>query len=82
MARRRGSWRPVGPVVFQSVLGVDAAMGGGPPEDAGPLGRVVASDYFHQLRTPQVAIEIRCFELGPEMVAVFSWSRSCSRPIR
>ncbi|MGN9783276.1 phosphopantetheine-binding protein [Nonomuraea sp. ZG12] len=72
LARRRGSWRPVGPVVFQSVLGVDAAMGGRPPEDAGPLGRVVASDYFHQLRTPQVAIEVRCFELGPEMVAVFS----------
>ncbi|MFB4289543.1 phosphopantetheine-binding protein [Nonomuraea sp. ATR24] len=72
LARRRGSRRPVGPVVFQSVLGVDAAMGGRPPEDAGPLGRVVASDYFHQLRTPQVAIEVRCFELGPEMVAVFS----------
>lgn len=72
LARRRGSWRPVGPVVFQSVLGVDAAMGGRPPEDAGPLGRVVAADYFHQLRTPQVAIEVRCFEIGPEMVAVFS----------
>ncbi|MGP3918486.1 phosphopantetheine-binding protein [Nonomuraea sp. 10N515B] len=72
LARRRGSWRPVGPVVFQSVLGVDAAMGGGPPQDAGPLGQVVASDYFHQLRTPQVALEVRCFELGPEMVAVFS----------
>lgn len=72
LARRRGSWRPVGPVVFQSVLGVDAAMGGRPPEDAGPLGRVIAADYFHQLRTPQVAIEVRCFELGPEMVAVFS----------
>ncbi|GAA2396138.1 hypothetical protein GCM10010404_62270 [Nonomuraea africana] len=72
LARRRGSWRPVGPVVFQSVLGVDAAMGGHPPEEAGPLGRVVASDYFHQLRTPQVAIEVRCFELGAEMVAVFS----------
>jgi hypothetical protein len=72
LARRRGSRRPVGPVVFQSVRGVDAAMGGGPPQDAGPLGRVVASDYCHQLRTPQVAIEVRCFELGPEMVAVFS----------
>ncbi|MFI7439150.1 condensation domain-containing protein [Nonomuraea indica] len=72
LARRRGSRRPVGPVVFQSVLGVDAAMGGRPPEDAGPLGRVVATDYFHQLRTPQVAIEVRCFELGQEMVAVFS----------
>jgi acyl carrier protein len=33
---------------------------------------VIAADYFHQLRTPQVAIEVRCFELGPEMVAVFS----------
>lgn len=72
LARRRGTRRPVGPVVFQSVLGVDAAMGGRPPVDGGPLGRVVATDYFHQLRTPQVALEVRCFELGSEAVAVFS----------
>ncbi|GAT67386.1 condensation protein [Planomonospora sphaerica] len=72
LARRRGTWRPVGPVVFQSVLGVDAAMGSRPPEEAGPLGRIIAGDYFHQLRTPQVALEVRCFEIGDEAVAVFS----------
>lgn len=30
------------------------------------------TDYHHQLRTPQVALEVRCFELGDEAVAVFS----------
>jgi mycobactin phenyloxazoline synthetase len=72
LARRRGTRRPVGPVVFQSVLGVDAAMGGRTPTDAGPLGQVQPTDYVHQLRTPQVALEVRCFELGDEAVAVFS----------
>ncbi|MGF1654376.1 MAG: condensation domain-containing protein [Actinomycetales bacterium] len=72
LGRRRRTRRPVGPVVFQSVLGVDAAMGGRTPTDAGPLGHVVPTDYAHQLRTPQVALEVRCFELGDELVAVFS----------
>lgn len=72
LGRRRRSRRPMGPVVFQSVLGIDAAMGSGPPLDAGPLGTVVETDYFHQLRTPQVALEVRCFELGEQMAAVFS----------
>lgn len=72
LARRRGSRRPPAPIVFQSVLGVDAAMGGTASTDAGPLGTVDIADYFHQLRTPQVALEVRCFELGDEVVTVFS----------
>lgn len=72
LGRRRGTRRPVGPVVFQSVLGVDAAMGGRTPTEGGPLGRMDPTDYHHQLRTPQVALEVRCFELGDEAVAVFS----------
>ncbi|MGK2885047.1 MAG: condensation domain-containing protein [Rhodococcus sp. (in: high G+C Gram-positive bacteria)] len=72
LARRRGTRRPPAPIVFQSVLGVDAAMGGTASTDAGPLGTVDIGDYFHQLRTPQVALEVRCFELGDEVVTVFS----------
>lgn len=72
LARRRGTRRPPSPIVFQSVLGVDAAMGGTASTDAGPLGTVEIADYFHQLRTPQVALEVRCFELGDEVVTVFS----------
>lgn len=72
LGRRRGTRRPMSPVVFQSVLGVDAAMGSRTPTDGGPLGQMQPTDYHHQLRTPQVALEVRCFELGDEAVAVFS----------
>ncbi len=72
LARRRGSRRPQGPVVFQSVLGMDNALGDTGPIDAGPLGQMVPTDYYHQLRTPQVALEVRCFELHDEMAGVFS----------
>ncbi|MEM7674520.1 MAG: phosphopantetheine-binding protein [Myxococcota bacterium] len=72
LARRRGSRRPQGPVVFQSVLGMDNALGDVGPVDAGPLGTMVPTDYYHQLRTPQVALEVRCFELHDQMAGVFS----------
>ena len=72
LARRRGSRRPQGPVVFQSVLGMDNTMGDAGPLDAGPLGRMVPTDYYHQLRTPQVALEVRVFELHDQMAGVFS----------
>jgi non-ribosomal peptide synthetase component F len=73
LGRRRGTHRPVAPVVFQSTLGMDAAIGGAQqPESAGPLGEIVFNDFFHQLRTPQVALEARFFELGSEMAIVFS----------
>lgn len=72
LGRRRATRRPVGPVVFQSTLGMDAAMGSALPTDAGPLGEIRAGEYTHQLRTPQVALETRCFEIDGAMVVVFS----------
>lgn len=72
LARRRGTRRPVGPVVFQSSLGMNSAVGEEQPASAGPLGEVRFKDYYHQLRTPQVALEARLFELDADMMVVFS----------
>ena len=72
LGRRRGTHRPVAPVVFQSTLGMDAAVGAAHPESAGPLGDVAFDDFYHQLRTPQVALEARFYELRAEMAIVFS----------
>lgn len=72
LGRRRGTRRPVAPVVFQSTLGVDAALGSEVPYEAGPLGRIDLLSHHQQLRTPQVALEIRLFELRGELVVVFS----------
>jgi mycobactin phenyloxazoline synthetase len=72
LGRRRGTHRPVAPVVFQSTLGMDAAVGTAQPESAGPLGEVDFDDFHHQLRTPQVALEVRFYELRSEMAIVFS----------
>ncbi|GAB7044645.1 MULTISPECIES: phosphopantetheine-binding protein [Catenuloplanes] len=72
LGRRRGTHRPVAPVVFQSTLGMDAAMGAQQPDSAGPLGQVAMDDFFHQLRTPQVALEARFYELRGSLAIVFS----------
>lgn len=72
LARRRGTHRPVGPVVFQSTLGMDGAIGERHPDAAGPLGEVAFDDFYHQLRTPQVALEVRLYELRDELAVVFS----------
>ncbi|MEU3271214.1 condensation domain-containing protein [Saccharomonospora sp. NPDC006951] len=72
LGRRRGTHRPVAPIVFQSTLGMDAAMGEQVPVTAGPLGRIDMADHEQQLRTPQVALEVRMFELREEMFLVFS----------
>ena len=72
VGRRRGTRRPVAPVVFQSTIGMDAAMGSPLPTEAGPLGRVRPGEYTHHLRTPQVALETRCFEIDEHLVLVFS----------
>ncbi|MFJ1826166.1 condensation domain-containing protein [Streptomyces sp. NPDC088178] len=72
LGRRRGTHRPVAPVVFQSTLGVDAALGSEVPQEAGPLGTIDLLDHHQQLRTPQVALEVRLFELRGELVVVFS----------
>ena len=72
LGRRRGTHRPVAPVVFQSTLGLDAAMGAQQPNSAGPLGELALDDFFHQLRTPQVALEARFYELRGSLAIVFS----------
>ncbi|MBB0246986.1 condensation protein, partial [Streptomyces alkaliphilus] len=72
LGRRRGTRRPVAPVVFQSTLGVDAAIGSEVPGEAGPLGIIDLASHHQQLRTPQVALELRLFELRGELVIVFS----------
>ncbi|MGW6602213.1 condensation domain-containing protein [Streptomyces sp. NPDC055036] len=72
LGRRRGTHRPVAPVVFQSTLGVDAALGSEVPHEAGPLGSIDLLSHHQQLRTPQVALEVRLFELRGELVVVFS----------
>ncbi|PZG21049.1 phosphopantetheine-binding protein [Nonomuraea aridisoli] len=71
LARRRETTRPVAPVVFQSTLGMDAAIGA-QAESAGPLGDLNFDDFHHQLRTPQVALEARFYEMRDELVLVFS----------
>ncbi|GAA2324558.1 condensation domain-containing protein [Streptomyces cuspidosporus] len=72
LGRRRDTRRPVAPVVFQSTLGVDAALGSEVPRSAGPLGTIDLRSHHQQLRTPQVALEVRLFELRDELVVVFS----------
>jgi acyl carrier protein len=72
LARRRDTTRPVAPIVFQSTLGMDAAIGARHPSSVGPLGEISFSDFYHQLRTPQVALEARVYELNDEMAIVFS----------
>ncbi|MDO4609789.1 type I polyketide synthase [Corynebacterium sp.] len=68
MMPRRGSRGAVAPVVFQSTLGMDASLGGDLPVDAGPLGSLDVADYVQGLRTPQVELELRCFDLRGELV--------------
>ncbi|KOX17319.1 condensation domain-containing protein [Nocardiopsis sp. NRRL B-16309] len=72
LARRRDTTRPVAPIVFQSTLGMDAAIGARHPSSVGPLGEISFGDFYHQLRTPQVALEARVYELNDEMAIVFS----------
>lgn len=72
LARRRDTTRPVAPIVFQSTLGMDAAIGARHPSSVGPLGEISFGDFYHQLRTPQVALEARVYELNEEMAIVFS----------
>ncbi|WP_086666096.1 type I polyketide synthase [Lentzea kentuckyensis] len=72
LARLRGTRRPVAPVVFQSTIGLDAALGGERPLTAGPLGHVDISDYVQHIRTPQVFLELRMFELRGELVLNFA----------
>ena len=66
--RRTGRHESAAPVVFQSTLGMDAALGGDLPSDGGPIGTLDICDYHQQVRTPQVRLELRCFELMGELI--------------
>ena len=66
--RRTGRHESAAPVVFQSTLGMDAALGGDLPSDGGPIGTLRIGDYHQQVRTPQVRLELRCFELMGELI--------------
>jgi acyl transferase domain-containing protein/non-ribosomal peptide synthetase component F/thioesterase domain-containing protein/aryl carrier-like protein len=68
LGRRRGTHRPVAPVVFQSTLGMNTMIGGARSNQAGPLGTVAFGDYHQRIRTPQVHLELRVFELDDELI--------------
>ncbi|MDO5093209.1 MAG: SDR family NAD(P)-dependent oxidoreductase [Propionibacteriaceae bacterium] len=69
VGRRTGRSHSIAPVVFQSTLGMDAALGGQLDDRVGPFGRISIGDYHQDLRTPQVELELRCFELDGELIA-------------
>lgn len=69
VSRRTGSSSPIAPVVFQSTLGMDSALGGEPVTDLGPFGHVHLADFHQDIRTPQVELELRVFELEGEFIA-------------
>ncbi|QSB06675.1 type I polyketide synthase [Natronoglycomyces albus] len=68
MARRGGRTSSVAPVVFQSTIGMDAALGGSPTNQAGVLGRVDDATYDQRLRTPQVELELRTYDIQGHLV--------------
>jgi acyl carrier protein len=51
---------------------MDAAIGERQATSAGPLGELDFGDYYHQLRTPQVALEARFWEMYGQMAVAFS----------
>lgn len=69
VGRRTGRSQSIAPIVFQSTLGMDAALGGQLDDRVGLLGKIDIGDYHQDLRTPQVELELRCFELNGELVA-------------
>nr|WP_255414016.1 type I polyketide synthase [Corynebacterium sp. 13CS0277] len=68
LARELGTVQAIAPVVFQSTLGMDSALGGDLARDAGPLGTIDISEFYQQVRTPQVELELRVFELYGDCV--------------
>jgi non-ribosomal peptide synthetase component F/thioesterase domain-containing protein/NADP-dependent 3-hydroxy acid dehydrogenase YdfG len=80
LTRRTGSRRPPAPVVFQSTLGLGAALGGDLDPEAGPLGTVDESDHHQRIRTPQVLLELRLYEVGGELVLALASVDELFRP--
>ncbi|MFP8960545.1 SDR family NAD(P)-dependent oxidoreductase [Streptomyces nanhaiensis] len=80
LTRRTGSRRPPAPVVFQSTLGLGAALGGDLDPEAGPLGTVDETDHHQRIRTPQVLLELRLYEVGGELVLALASVDELFRP--
>ncbi|MDB1087492.1 SDR family NAD(P)-dependent oxidoreductase [Streptomyces sp. ACA25] len=80
LARRSGSRRPVAPVVFQSTLGLGAALGGDLDPVAGPLGTVDEADHHQRIRTPQVVLELRLYEVQGELLLALASVDELFRP--
>lgn len=69
LARRRGTRRPVGPVVMQSAVGsMMAVLDEGMQADYGPLGVLDEQDHHNRIRTPQVMLELRAYEAAGGLV--------------
>jgi acyl carrier protein len=69
LARRRGTRRPIAPVVMQSAVGSMMTMlDEGLQDDYGPLGVLDERDHHNRIRTPQVMLELRAYEAAGGMV--------------
>ncbi|MDX8055703.1 condensation domain-containing protein [Lentzea sp. BCCO 10_0798] len=69
LARRRGTRRPIAPVVLQSAVGSMMTMlDEGLQDDYGPLGVLDERDHHNRIRTPQVMLELRAYEAAGDMV--------------
>ncbi|MFI7123109.1 condensation domain-containing protein [Amycolatopsis sp. NPDC049868] len=69
LARRRGTRRPIGPVVMQSAVGgMMAVLDEGMQADYGPLGVLDEQDHHNRIRTPQVMLELRAYEASGGLV--------------
>lgn len=69
LARRRGTRRPIAPVVMQSAVGSMMTMlDEGLQDDYGPLGVLHERDHHNRIRTPQVMLELRAYEAAGDMV--------------
>lgn len=68
VGRRSGGSHSIAPVVFQSTLGLDAALGGDLNGQLGAFGQIQLSAFHQDIRTPQVELELRFFELDGELI--------------
>lgn len=68
LARQRGHDHVSASVVFQSTLGLSSAIGEFDYDRVAYLGDLDLDSLHQSLRTPQVALELRAFELNDQLV--------------
>lgn len=68
LARQRGHDHVSASVVFQSTLGLSSAIGEFDYDRVAYLGDLDLNSLHQSLRTPQVALELRAFELNDQLV--------------